>query len=131
MKSTTYFAEISKQKAEKYLSVKRKLESTCLLACSPRANKAIFRVSLLKTVLPFLTNQAAWFISRGIDQSYFSQNLLLSFILWYNSRFKLNRGEGVHFYVSHRLLTFDRSNFFFNWKLNISSFIFLIWPEQF
>ena len=34
MKSTTYFAEITNQKAEKYLSERGKLESTCLLACS-------------------------------------------------------------------------------------------------
>ena len=32
MKSTTYFAEITNQKAEKYLSERGKLESTCLLA---------------------------------------------------------------------------------------------------
>ena len=32
MKSTTYFAEITTQKAEKYLSDRGKLESTCLLA---------------------------------------------------------------------------------------------------
>ena len=37
MKSTTYFAEITNQKAEKYLSERGKLESTCLLACSPHA----------------------------------------------------------------------------------------------
>ena len=30
-----------------------------LLACSPDTDKEIFCVSLLKTVLPFLTNQAA------------------------------------------------------------------------
>ena len=29
MKSTTYFAEITNQKTEKYLSERRKLESTC------------------------------------------------------------------------------------------------------
>ena len=32
MKSTIYFTEITNQKAEKYLSRRRKLESTCLLA---------------------------------------------------------------------------------------------------
>ena len=31
----------------------------CLLACSPDTDKEILRVSLLKTVLLFLTNQAA------------------------------------------------------------------------
>ena len=74
MKITTYFAELTNQKAEKYLSKRRKLESTCLLTCSPRFNYEIFRVSLVKTVLPFLSNQAAQFISRGIGRSYVSWN---------------------------------------------------------
>ena len=38
MKSTTYFAEIATQKAEKYLSEGRKLGSTCLLAWSLSVN---------------------------------------------------------------------------------------------
>ena len=38
MKSTTYFAEITNQTAEKYMSRRRKLESTCVLACSPPVN---------------------------------------------------------------------------------------------
>ena len=36
MKSTTYFVGITNQKAEKYLSERGKLESTCLLACLPQ-----------------------------------------------------------------------------------------------
>ena len=78
MKRTTHFAEITTLKAEKYLSERGKLESTCLLACLPRVNKGIFHMSLLKTVLPFLTNQATQFISRGIGCSY---SLLLPFLL--------------------------------------------------
>ena len=35
MKSTTYFAKIATQKAEKFLSEGGKLESTCLLTCFP------------------------------------------------------------------------------------------------
>ena len=35
MKSATYIAEMTTQKAEKYLSEGRKLGSTCLLACLP------------------------------------------------------------------------------------------------
>ena len=46
------------------------------------------------------------------------------------SRFKSNRGEGVHFNVKQCLLLFAKSTFF-NWKLNIPSFIFLIWQQQF
>ena len=35
MKSTTYIAEITTQKAETYLPEGIKLEFTCLFACSP------------------------------------------------------------------------------------------------
>ena len=83
MKSTTYFTLITNQKSEKYLPERGKLESTCLLPTHLKLTKK-FSVSLLKTVLPFLTNQAAQFISHGIGCSYFSQNLLLSFLLWYD-----------------------------------------------
>ena len=38
MKNTTYFAEITNQKAEKYLSGRGKLESTGLFVCLPRVN---------------------------------------------------------------------------------------------
>ena len=43
-----------------------------MLACSPDTDKEIFCVNLLKTVFPFLTNQAAWFCSRGITDFIFS-----------------------------------------------------------
>ena len=66
MKSTTYITEITTQKYEKNLSEGRKPGSICLLVCSLRVNKEIFRVSLLKSVLPFLINQAAQFILHGI-----------------------------------------------------------------
>ena len=55
MKSTTYIAKITTQKSEKYLSEGRKLRSTCLITYSLRVNEEIFRVSLLKSVLPFFT----------------------------------------------------------------------------
>ena len=47
-----------------------------MLACSPDTDKDIFRVSLLKTVLTFLTNQAVQFCSRGIAEYY---SILLHF----------------------------------------------------
>ena len=82
--------------AEKYMFEKEKLESTCLLACSPCVNQEFFHVSLLKTVLPFLVNQAARFIAGGIDRSYFSRNLLLSFLLWYDFKIQVkSRGGGT------------------------------------
>ena len=83
MKSTTYIAEITNQKNEKYLSKGRNPLLACLLISSPRVSQEIFRVSLLKSVLPFLTNQATRFISRGVGRSYFSGNCLPSFLLWY------------------------------------------------
>ena len=57
MVSTKYFTEITTQKAGK---------STCLLTSSPDTNEGIFRVSLLKSVLPFLTNLVAGLIPRDI-----------------------------------------------------------------
>ena len=39
-------------------SEKVKLEAKCLPACLPDTDKEMFGVSLLKTVLPFLTNEA-------------------------------------------------------------------------
>ena len=59
MKSTTFIVEITTQKNEKYLSERRNP-----LACSPAwlMSTKKFSASLLKSVLPFLTNQAAQFI---------------------------------------------------------------------
>ena len=53
------------------VSERGKLESTCLCACLPLVSQKIFCVSLLQTVLLFLTNQAMRFISHGIGHSYF------------------------------------------------------------
>ena len=95
MKSTTYFAEITTQKTEKYLFERGILGSTCLLACSSHVIKGILRVSLLKTVLTFLTNPTVQLISRGIGRSYFSRNLL-SFRLWYDFKIQVkSRGRGT------------------------------------
>ena len=66
----------------------------CVLACSPRVNQEIFRVSLLKSALPFLTNKIVRFISCGIDRSYFSGNFLLSFFLWYNFKILVESRDG-------------------------------------
>ena len=86
---------------------------------------------LLKSVLPFLTNQAARFTSRGIGRSYFSGNFLLSFLLWYDFKILVkSRGGGTFLSLASSVL-FGRSIFFFSWKLNTLSFIFLIWTEQF
>ena len=97
MKST-YFAEITTQKAEKYLFERGKLESTACLPAHLMSTKK-FSVSLLKTVLLFSTNQVTQFISYGIGCSYFSLNLLLSFLLWYDFKIQVKLRGGVHFYV--------------------------------
>ena len=68
-----------------------------LLTSSSHVNYEIFRVSLLKSVLPCLTNQAPRFISRGIDRSYFSGNFLLSFLLWYDFKILVKSREGGMF----------------------------------
>ena len=114
-KSTTYFPQITTQKTEKYLSKRRKLESNCLLACLPAhhvSTNNIFCASLLKTVLAFLANQAAQFISCDIGRPYFSQNLLLSFLLWYDFKIPFkSRGGGTFLYlassVNIRLIFFN------------------------
>ena len=106
---------MTNQKAKKYLSEERgKLESTGLLACLCCVNQKIFCMSLLKTVLPFLTNQAAQFISCGIGRSYFSQIYFYHWFYGMISRFKSNSGEGVHFYLclALSLLTIGGSNLF-------------------
>ena len=80
-------------------------------------------MSLLKSVLPFLTNQAAWIISRGIGCSNFSGNFLVSFLLFYDFKILLkSRGGGT--FMCLALSGNVRQMFFF-------FFIFLIWTEQF
>ena len=46
-------------------------------------------------------------------------------------RFESNQGEGYIFESSIICKRMAEVIFFFNWKLNIPSFIFLIWTEQF
>ena len=90
-------------------------------------------MSLLKSVLLFLTNQIAQFISYGISRSYFSGNFLPSFLLWYGFKILVKwRGGGTFLCLALSVNVLQcRSIFFFNQKLNILSFIFLIWMEQF
>ena len=75
MKSTIYIVEITKQKNEKYVGRNPVAWSPLRLVSTKK-----FSACLLKSVLPFLTNQAARFTSRGIGRSYFSGNFLLSFL---------------------------------------------------
>ena len=67
-----------------------------LLVCLLHVNWDIFHVSLLKSILLFLTNQAMQFISRGIGRCYFSGNFILTFFLWYDFKILVkSMGEGT------------------------------------
>ena len=117
-------------------------------------------MSLMKSVLPFLTNQTRQFSSGGIACSYFFGNFLLSSLLWYDFKILVkSRGGGKKkkkkLYGPFLWMGFNclkatatsRRQFilclalsvnlwqsrgsFFNWKLNVRHFIFLIWMEQF
>ena len=98
-----------------------------LLALCQQSN---FRVSLFKSILPFLTNQAARFIWHGISQSYFSGNFLLSFLLRYDFKILVKSRAGCTFWCLASSVNIPQKCFFFKWKLNISPFIFLILTEQ-
>ena len=67
MKSTTYFAEITNQRAEKYLSRRIHLLARLLASCRLRNFPREFTENCF-------ANQAARFISRGIGRSYFYKN---------------------------------------------------------
>ena len=86
-------------------------------------------MSLLETVLPFLNNQAASFISCGIGRSYFCENFSLSFILWYDLKILLKSRERRTFLCLASSVNV-RQKFFFNWKLYIPSFILFIRTEK-
>ena len=115
---------------------KEKWESTYLLTCLPDANKKIFCMSLPKCVLPFLTNQVTQFISCGdIGCFYFSGNaLLLQFLLpaWFQDSIQIKAREGSTFScfsIVCLLLRFSRTRSIF--LLNVQSFTFSIWSEEF
>ena len=110
MKSTTYIAEITFQKAEKYLSEGIKLESTCLLACLLacllHVNQEIFCMILLNNVLPFLTNQTVQLISHGICEFY------SIIIFWYD--FKIHSQINQYIIISSIVCWCSVEVIFFN-----------------
>ena len=85
---------------------------------------------LLKSVLTFLTNQTAWFISRGIGCSYFSGNLRRSFLLWHDVKILAESRRGGTF-LSLALSAIVQQKCFFNRTLIVQSFTFWIWIEKF
>ena len=118
IKSTTYVAEITTQKNEKYLS-----EGRNPLAYSPThfVSTKKFSAWVYRKKSPFLINQTARFISRGIGRSYFSGNFLLSFLLWYD--FKI--------LVKSRVVNVQQKYSFFQFRDKYSEFHLLDLDEQF
>ena len=96
-----------------------------VLACSPRVNQDIFRVSLLKSPLPFLTNKIVRFISCGISRFYFSGNFLLSFLLWYNFKILVKSRDGGIFSCLASSANVWQKFFFFQLKAKYPVFHFL------
>ena len=107
---------------EKYLSERRNP-----LVCWPTGfvSTKKFSTSLLKSVLPFLTNQAVRFILCGIGHSYFSGNFLLSFLLWYDFKILVkSRGGGTFLYLASSV-NIQQKQFFFQLKAKYPIFHFL------
>ena len=126
----------SRQKKTSPLEAPQNCVIVTVLVCLPDANKEIFCMSLLKCMLPFLTNQVAQFISCGdIGCFYFSGNrLLLPFLLpaWFQDSSQIKAREGCTFSclsIVCLLLTFSRTRSIF--LLNVQSFTFWIWSEEF
>ena len=72
------------------------------LACSPAGLIALcqlrnFQCEFTEKCFVVLTNQATWFISRGIGRSYFSENFLLSFLLCYDFKILVKSRAGGSF----------------------------------
>ena len=77
-------------------------------------------------------NQSNHVIYLTCYRSLFSRDFLLSFLLWYHFKILVkSRGGGTTFLCLASSVNIWLKYFFFNWKLNILSFIFLIWMEQF
>ena len=128
MKSTTYH-RWNNQKNEKYLCEGRN-PLVCLPPCLVASCQArnFPREFTEKCFAVF--DQSSCTISHGIGCSYFSGNFLLSFLLWYDFKI-LVKSSGGGTFLSLAFVNVWQKYFFSNWKLNIRSFIFLIWMEQF
>ena len=104
----------------------------CLLACLPRVCQLRnFPCEFTEVFCHFwpikLHNR---FISHGIGCSYFSGDfLIIPFMVYMALKILVrSRGGGAFLCLA---LSVNVRQFFLIWKLNILSFIFLIWMEQF
>ena len=86
MKSTGYFTSnnLKGWNISKNLRKEKTRAGGQVQACLPDSDREIFRVGLLKTVLPFLSNQATSFCSRGFTNFIFSRefHMALPYITW-------------------------------------------------
>ena len=110
----------------------------CLLACLPDTDKKIFCVSLLKTVLLFLTNQAPWcfdqFCSRGIADLNFSREFHVVFP-WMNLSKIFDKTIGgeynlisLHFgRLPQYVLFFISKHRYESFRKSIPNFFFFLW----
>ena len=128
MKSTTYH-RWNNQKNEKYMCEGRN-PLVCLPPCLVALCKARnFQHEFTEKCFAIF-DESSCAISYGIGRSYFSGNFL-SFLLWYDFKIRVKSWGGGTFLSLALSVNVWQKYFFSNWKLNIWSFIFLIWTEQF
>ena len=100
----------------------------CLVASCQLRNFLCLLTEKCFTV--FDQSQAAQFTSHGVSHFCFSGNFLLSFLLWYAFKILVkSRGGGT--FLSLAPSVRDWQAYFFNGKLNVLAFIFLICLQQF
>ena len=130
MKSTTHIVEITTQQNEKCLS-----EGKNLLACSPAC---LFASCQLRNFPREFTEKCFAVFDQSSCAIYLTWYRPLLFFWEFSSiiflyHFKIlvkSRGGGTFLSLASSVNVWQ--NFlFFSWKLNIPSFIFLIWTEQF
>ena len=129
MKSTTYIVEITNQKNGKYLSLGRNP-----VACSPPrlvSTKKFSTWVYWKVFCRFWPIKLCDLFHVVSAAPIFCGNFLLSFLLWYHFKILVKSRGGDTFLSLPSSVNVWQKQFFFSWKLNIPSFIFLIWTEQF
>ena len=76
-----------------------------------------------QNVVQVLTNQAGWFISYGISCSYFSRNLILSFLLWHDFKVLVKSRGGGTFLCLASSVNFQKNFFWLKAKCPVFYFL--------
>ena len=125
MKSTTCFVEITNQKAEKYL----RQENYNPLTSSPARLLSTKKFSgwiYWKLFCRFWPINPTQFIWHDIGLSYFSRNLLLLFLLWYDFKIQVeSRGGGTFLCLASSVNVQQKLFFFLKLKAKCPVFLFL------